>query len=88
MGRAARRALLPAAPPRAAPPGSRHRESCGVAVIAQVRIRRPTDQLERVVRFYRDGLGLPVLGGFGPDAGVGPDASGGLRVHASACAAG
>ncbi len=38
-------------------------------MIAQVRIRRPTDQLERVVRFYRDGLGLAVLGGFEDHAG-------------------
>ena len=27
----------------------------------QFRIARPTNQLERVVAFYRDGLGLPVL---------------------------
>ena len=32
--------------------------------IAQVRMARPTDQLEQVVHFYRDGLGLPILGGF------------------------
>lgn len=32
--------------------------------VAQVRIARPTDRLEQVVRFYRDGLGLPVLGHF------------------------
>jgi len=29
--------------------------------VAQVRIARPTDRLEAVVRFYRDGLGLPEL---------------------------
>jgi Uncharacterized protein conserved in bacteria len=29
--------------------------------VAQVRIARPTDQLEEVVAFYRDGLGLPEL---------------------------
>ena len=28
------------------------------AQVAQVRIARPTDQLDRVVGFYRDGLGL------------------------------
>jgi len=28
------------------------------ATVAQVRIARPTDQLEKVVAFYRDGLGL------------------------------
>jgi catechol 2,3-dioxygenase-like lactoylglutathione lyase family enzyme len=31
---------------------------------AHIRIARPTDQLEAVVRFYRDGLGFPVLGSF------------------------
>lgn len=30
----------------------------------QVRIARPTHQLEEVVKFYRDGLGLEVVGGF------------------------
>jgi catechol 2,3-dioxygenase-like lactoylglutathione lyase family enzyme len=34
--------------------------SDGIAV-SQVRIARPTDRLEEVVRFYRDGLGLPEL---------------------------
>jgi catechol 2,3-dioxygenase-like lactoylglutathione lyase family enzyme len=32
--------------------------------VTQVRIARPTEQLERVVGFYRDGLGLPVIGSF------------------------
>ncbi|WP_425450336.1 hypothetical protein [Virgifigura deserti] len=27
--------------------------------VVQVRIARPTDKLEEVVAFYRDGLGLP-----------------------------
>jgi len=31
---------------------------------AHVRIARPTDQLAAVVAFYRDGLGLEVLGSF------------------------
>jgi catechol 2,3-dioxygenase-like lactoylglutathione lyase family enzyme len=31
------------------------------ARVSQVRIARPTNQLERVVAFYRDGLGLPEL---------------------------
>ena len=31
---------------------------------AQVRIARPTDQLAAVVRFYHEGLGLPIIGGF------------------------
>jgi len=31
------------------------------ACVAQVRMARPTHQLERVVAFYRDGLGLPEL---------------------------
>lgn len=33
-------------------------------VIAQVRHARSTSKLDEMVRFYRDGLGLPVLGGF------------------------
>jgi catechol 2,3-dioxygenase-like lactoylglutathione lyase family enzyme len=31
---------------------------------AQIRIARPTDQLEAVVAFWRDGLGLETLGAF------------------------
>ncbi|HVY80218.1 MAG TPA: VOC family protein [Steroidobacteraceae bacterium] len=31
------------------------------ARVAQVRIARPTKRLEEVVKFYRDGLGLPEL---------------------------
>jgi len=31
---------------------------------AAVRMARPTDRLEEVVRFYREGLGLVELGGF------------------------
>ena len=31
---------------------------------AQIRIARPTDRLDEVVAFYRDGLGLAELGGF------------------------
>src|SRR5512146_1527048 len=34
-----------------------------------VRIARPTDQLDEVVRFYRDGLGLPEIGRFDGHAG-------------------
>lgn len=30
----------------------------------QFRIARPTDQLEKVIEFYRDGLGLEVVGSF------------------------
>ena len=37
--------------------------------VAQVRVARPTDRLEEVVRFYRDGLGLRVLGSFAGHAG-------------------
>ncbi len=36
---------------------------------AAVRVARPTDRLEEVVRFYRDGLGLPVIGSFRGHAG-------------------
>lgn len=31
---------------------------------AQIRFARPTDKLEEVVRFYHEGLGMPVLGSF------------------------
>ncbi|WP_245444942.1 VOC family protein [Pseudaminobacter soli (ex Li et al. 2025)] len=31
------------------------------AVLVQVRVARPTDKLEQVIAFYRDGLGLPEL---------------------------
>ena len=37
--------------------------------VAQVRVARPTDRLEEVVHFYRDGLGLRVLGSFEGHAG-------------------
>ena len=32
--------------------------------VVRVRIARPTDRLDEVVRFYREGLGLPELGRF------------------------
>jgi catechol-2,3-dioxygenase len=32
--------------------------------ISQVRVARPTDQLERIIEFYRDGIGLEVIGSF------------------------
>ncbi|HEU4626775.1 MAG TPA: VOC family protein [Steroidobacteraceae bacterium] len=34
------------------------------ARVAQVRIARPTERLDEVVKFYRDGLGLPELARF------------------------
>jgi len=37
--------------------------------VTQVRIARPTDRLEAVVAFYRDGLGLPVITTFQHHAG-------------------
>lgn len=37
--------------------------------VAQVRIARPTDRLEEVVRFYCEALGLPRLGSFAGHAG-------------------
>jgi catechol 2,3-dioxygenase-like lactoylglutathione lyase family enzyme len=37
--------------------------------VAQVRFARPTQKLEQVVRFYRDGLGFPVIGSFEDHAG-------------------
>jgi catechol 2,3-dioxygenase-like lactoylglutathione lyase family enzyme len=35
----------------------------------QVRFARHTDQLDEIVRFYRDGLGLPEIGRFSGHAG-------------------
>ena len=32
--------------------------------VCQVRVARPTDRLEEVVRFYSEGLGLKILGSF------------------------
>jgi catechol 2,3-dioxygenase-like lactoylglutathione lyase family enzyme len=37
--------------------------------VAQLRIARPTNRLGEVVRFYRDGLGLEVIGSFEDHAG-------------------
>jgi hypothetical protein len=37
--------------------------------VAQIRIARPTARMEAVVRFYRDGLGLPILTTFSGHAG-------------------
>ena len=37
--------------------------------VQNVRIARPTDQLDVVVRFYREGLGLPELDRFAGHAG-------------------
>lgn len=37
--------------------------------VTQVRIARPTSRMEAVLRFYRDGLGLPVLTSFSGHAG-------------------
>ncbi|MGP3713595.1 VOC family protein [Brucella sp. RRSP16] len=41
----------------------------GNAIPSQVRIARPTDKLEDVIAFYRDGLGLPELAHFEAHAG-------------------
>ena len=35
----------------------------------QMRVARPTDRLEEITRFYRDGLGLSVLGSFADHQG-------------------
>lgn len=35
----------------------------------QMRVARPTDQMEEIIRFYRDGLGLSVLGSFADHEG-------------------
>ena len=37
--------------------------------LAHLRVARPTDDLEAVVRFYRDGLGLDVLSEFNDHEG-------------------
>ena len=37
--------------------------------VMQIRIARPTDKLQEVVAFYRDGLGLSVIGHFENHAG-------------------
>ncbi|HEX8072761.1 MAG TPA: VOC family protein [Pyrinomonadaceae bacterium] len=37
--------------------------------VVQVRVARPTDRLEEVVRFYRDALGLKQIGAFSGHAG-------------------
>ena len=41
----------------------------GKLPVRNVRIARPTDQLDAVLRFYRDGLGLPELDRFAGHAG-------------------
>jgi catechol 2,3-dioxygenase-like lactoylglutathione lyase family enzyme len=41
----------------------------GKLPVRHVRIARPTDQLDEVVRFYREGLGLPELDRFAGHAG-------------------
>ena len=37
--------------------------------IAQIRVARPTDKLKEIVAFYRDALGLPLIGSFEKHAG-------------------
>ena len=37
--------------------------------VVQVRMARPTRSLEKILQFYRDGLGLPVVGSFEDQAG-------------------
>ena len=37
--------------------------------VPQVRVARPTDKLNDIVRFYSEGLGLEVLGSFSGRAG-------------------
>jgi catechol 2,3-dioxygenase-like lactoylglutathione lyase family enzyme len=36
---------------------------------AQIRIARPTDKLKELIRFYRDGLGLTIIGSFNEHEG-------------------
>lgn len=37
--------------------------------IQQIRVARPTDQLDELLRFYRDGLQFPLIGSFQDHAG-------------------
>ena len=60
--------MIPPFPIRSAPGGSPE-VPFPYARVAQVRIARPTQQLARVVSFYRDGLGLPELERFEEHAG-------------------
>jgi len=48
----------------ASPSSTSHTPWPNGTTVARIRVARPTDRLEEVVAFYRDGLGLPVLGGF------------------------
>jgi catechol 2,3-dioxygenase-like lactoylglutathione lyase family enzyme len=41
----------------------------GREIVPQIRVARPTDQLQAVVAFYRDGLGFPVIGQFSGHGG-------------------
>ena len=41
----------------------------GPLPVLRVRVARPTDRLDDVVRFYRDGIGLPQVGEFRGHAG-------------------
>ncbi len=50
--------------------GQRPQESpAGLKAGLQIRFARPTDKLSEVVSFYRDGLGMPVIGHFENHAG-------------------
>jgi catechol 2,3-dioxygenase-like lactoylglutathione lyase family enzyme len=52
------------------PPQAQGEESWPAQLpVHQVRIARPTDRLEEVVRFYRDGLGLREIDSFKEHAG-------------------
>ena len=44
-------------------------QSGGVEQGIEIRVARPTDRLPEVLAFYRDGLGLPVIGHFEGHAG-------------------
>jgi catechol 2,3-dioxygenase-like lactoylglutathione lyase family enzyme len=50
-------------------PGSSGQSLSAGQPIMQIRVARPTDKLQEVVSFYRDGLGLPVIGHFENHAG-------------------
>lgn len=40
-----------------------------MSISMQLRVARHTGRLDEVVRFYRDGIGLPQIGGFRDHAG-------------------
>jgi hypothetical protein len=69
------------------PDDGRHAKWPDSLPTVQVRVARPTDRLDDVVRFYRDGLGLRIIGSFEGHAGYSgvmlglPDRCAGYFTH-------